>query len=225
MGRLGEQPRVHVYEWRDEVLMPIDASIPIRAAQGAAFNLGDLYQQQQQRQQNDQVMQQRGRQMDLQERQFDLEELKRLDELDENQREAVEEGLKDLSAAVQWAQTPEQWAVVQQHYGQHDPQLANMPFEQREQALISAGQMSEYLKNTAPKVQAIEPGGSLYSITPDGRQINELVRANPGTAEPLSPVNSGGEERKSVAGRNFVKRGGQWFEETGASNGAGNFPQ
>lgn len=32
-----------------------------------------------------------------------------------------------------------------------------------------------------------------------------------------------GEQRKSIGGKNYVKRGNDWFEEGGASNGAGNF--
>jgi hypothetical protein len=200
--------------------MTLDPSIPLRAAQAAQVNLADLFQQQQQRQMQQQAMQQRDREMSLRQRQFDLDERRHLDALDENQREAAREGLKDIAAAVQWADTPEKWAQVQQHYAQFDPQLGTVPFQSREQVLISTGQMAEYLENTAPKIQAIEPGGSLFSISPDGRNINELVRANPGTAAPLAPVD---EDRKTVGGRNFVKRGGQWFEETGGSNAAGTF--
>lgn len=200
----------------------IDASIPFRAGTTGILNLAELAQQSQQLRHGEQAMQQRDRALDQQDRSFDLQMQEHAARLDAAQREAAAKGLEDIAAAVQWAQTPEQWARVQQHYGQIDPRLASVPFEQREQVLITTGRMAEYLKNTQEKFQAIEPGGSLFGISPTG-DVREVVRANPGTASPMAPV-AEGEDRKSVGGRNFVKRNGQWFEETGASNSAGSFP-
>ena len=175
------------------------------------FSLADIAQQAE-------ASQLRRQQMEMQQRRQDLDERKFFADLQGEQREQVEAAVKDLAAAVQWAQTPEQWAIVQQHYGQYDPQLAQVPFEHRQEALVRLGQMGEYLKQTKPEIRAIEPGGGLYSVNPQGN-VTELVRQNPGTAEPFTPV-QGGEERKTVNGRSFVRRNGQWFEETGG--GAGN---
>lgn len=91
--------------------------------------------------------------------------------MDADKRTAVKEGVKDLAAAVRWADSPEKWAVVQRHYGQHDPQLAATPFEAREQALISLGQMGEYLEQTQPeaaKPMLVGPGS--YVFDPKSRQ-------------------------------------------------------
>lgn len=70
------------------------------------------------------------------------------------------------------------------------------------------------------KVVNTTAGGMSGMLGPGGYQ--PFILPNPGTAEAGTAVGAG-EERKSVGGRNFVKRGGQWFEETGASNGAGGF--
>ena len=202
--------------------MALDPSIPFRAGTAGAVNLSDLLNQHQQRQMNERTMQQRDRQMDMQEQQFEFEMQQHTARLDAAQREAAAKGLEDIAAAVQWAQTPEQWAVVQQHYGRLDPQLATVPFEQREQVLVTTGRMKDYLEATAPKIQSIEAGGSLAAVDPRTGRPTFTVLPNPGGIEPGAPA--GGEERKSVGGRNFVKRNGQWFEETGGSNAAGNFP-
>lgn len=114
-----------------------------------------------------------------------------LDRLDKAEREKVEAGLKDLSAAVRWADTPQKWAVVQQHYGRFDPQLAAVPFENREQALIQLGQMGEYLEKSAPKIMSIEAGGSLAAVDPRTGQPTFTVLPNPGNASPGAPAGSG----------------------------------
>lgn len=144
------------------------------AGQAGQVNLVDMYQQMQQSKMMDQRMQMQQRQLDLQERQM-------LDQLDADKRAAVKEGLKDMVGAVQWADTPDKWAQVQQHYAQYDPQLASVPFEQRESALMRLGQLGDYLEATQEKFQAIEPGGSLYGISPQG-DVREVVRANTGGA-------------------------------------------
>ncbi|MGX7895466.1 hypothetical protein [Tsuneonella sp. HG222] len=208
--------------------MALDPRIPVLAAQGAQLNLADIYAQSDARKAREQQMQMQRQQMDMQREEMDwrrqLEEVK----LDERKAEAVKAGLEDMAAAVQWADSPEKWATVQQHYGQYDPQLAQVPFEQREQSLIRLGKMSDYLKSTAPKIQSIEPGGSLYSISPDGRNINELVRANPGSAEPLSPVSGGAREGATATnpqtGQKIQFRNGRWVPMGGGgSNVTGGF--
>lgn len=157
--------------------MGIDASIPL---QTRSLNLAQMYAQAQGMKQNEQMMEMRQQEMDLREREM-------LDRMDARQREAAKEGVKDLHAAVRWADTPEKWAQVQAHYGQYDPQLAQVPFDQRETALIKLGQMGQYLEDTAPDIRTVEPGGSVVGIAPGGK-VTEYVRANPGNAAPYSPV-------------------------------------
>jgi hypothetical protein len=200
----------------------IDASIPFRAGTAGQFSLADLAQQSQQLRHGEQAMQQRERSLDQQDRSFELQMQEHTANLDKAQREAAAAGLKDMGGAVRWATTPQQWAVVQQHLAQHSPELASVPFERREEVLLQLGQMSDYLEANQEKFQAIEPGGSLFGISPTG-DVREVVRANPGSAAPMAPV-GGGETRKTVGGKSYVNRNGQWFEETAASNGSGGFP-
>lgn len=207
----------------------IDASIPFRAGTAGAFSLADLAQQSQQLRHGEQAMQQRERALDQQDQQFQLQMQEHTARLSAAEREAATKGLEDIAAAVQWAQTPEQWAQVQQHYAQIDPQLATIPFEQREQVLIQTGHMADYLKATAEKFQAIEPGGSLFGISPTG-DVREVVRANPGTAAPMAPVGGGVQEGATATnrqtGEKIIYRGGQWVPAGGGGgNAPGNFPQ
>jgi hypothetical protein len=200
----------------------IDASIPFRAGSAGQFSLADLAQQSQQLRHGEQAMQQRERALNQQDQQFQLEMQQHTARLSAAEREAAAKGLEDMAAAVQWADTPEKWSVVQQHLAQGHPELAGVQFGEREQVLIQTGQMANYLKANQEKFQAIEPGGSLFGISPTG-DVREVVRANPGTAAPMAPV-GGGETRKTVGGKSYVNRNGQWFEETAASNGSGGFP-
>jgi hypothetical protein len=66
--------------------------------------------------------------------------------LDEQQREAAKARVADLSAAVRWADTPEKWQYVQQHYGQEGIDLSPYRFEDRERGLVALGQIGDYLK-------------------------------------------------------------------------------
>ncbi len=98
-----------------------------------------------------------------------------LGKLNKEQREHVESGLKDMHAAVQWAQNPQDWERVKQHYAQFAPEIASIPFEHREQALIKIGQLGEYLKaqeahnkpiNMAPGNELVTATGSILHQTP-----------------------------------------------------------
>ena len=79
--------------------------------------------------------------------------------------------------------------------------------------------MAQRIAMQDSKVVNTTAGGMSGMLGPNGYQ--PFILPNPGGAQAGAPA--GGEERKSVGGRSFVKRGGQWFEETGASNGAGTF--
>lgn len=201
----------------------IDASIPLRAGQAGQINLAEMFAQQDA---------QKARQQDMDMRREDMDWKRQLhaEAQDEQKRKHIEEGLKDMASAVQWADTPEKWAQVQQHYGQYDPQLAQVPFEQREQSLIHLGQMSEYLKANAEKFQSIEAGGSLYGIKPNG-SVREIVRANPGdqqfgqAAPQQGGVQEGATATNPQTGQKLRFQGGQWVPMGGAaSNGSAMFP-
>lgn len=195
----------------------IDASIPFRASQAGQINLVELMQQAQdyklremqvQNAQREQAQQQerqgalvdlmrgaQGGQLPTQGPAFDRYRdadpegaFKMLGELDERKREEVKAGLADMSAAVQWADTPDKWAQVQAHYGKFDPALAQVPFEQRQAALMRLGQMGEYLKATAPKIMSIEAGGSLAAVDPRTGQPTFTVLPNPGDQAPGGSV-------------------------------------
>jgi hypothetical protein len=51
-----------------------------------------------------------------------------------------------LSAAVRWADTPEKWQYVQQHYSQKGIDLSPYRFEDRERGLVALDQIGGYLK-------------------------------------------------------------------------------
>ena len=70
--------------------------------------------------------------------------------MDDRQREATKAHIADLSAAVRWADTPEKWAYVQQHYAQEGIDLSPYQFQDRERGLVALGQIGDYLNN-APK--------------------------------------------------------------------------
>jgi hypothetical protein len=178
----------------------IDASIPFRAGTAGQFSLADIAQQSQQMRHADQTMQQRERQLDQTDQRFDLEMQKLTAEMSKEQREAAAEGLKDMAAAVQWANTPEQWAVVQRHLGQHNPELASVPFERREEVLVSTGRMADFLELNKPEIRAIEAGGSLAAVNPHTGQPTFTVLPNPGGMQPGSPAGpqgGGGQPRMS----------------------------
>lgn len=201
----------------------LDTRLPMLAATGSQVNLADIAKQHQQQQYRQQQMEMQREGMDLQREQMgwqrELQDMK----MDAEQAKAAREGIKDMAGAVQWADTPEKWAQVQQHYAQYDPSIASIGFDQRESALVRLGQMGEYLENTAPDIRAIEPGGSLFSVGPQG--VEELVRANPGAAAPASPVGQGPQEGATATnpqtGEKIIYRNGQWQAAGGASGNAG----
>lgn len=159
--------------------MQLDTRLPLIAAQAGQVDLAGLYRQKQESDQRAQLMQMRQEQMNWEREKYELD---RAIAQDAAKAKAIKEGLKDMAGAVQWADTPQKWAQVQQHYGQYDPQLASIPFEQRESALVKLGQMSEYLEATAPKIMEVRAGSSVAAVSPDGNNVREIVRANPGNA-------------------------------------------
>lgn len=233
--------------------MPIDPSIPIRAAENSRVGLVDIMRQQQERQYREQQMQMQQRRLDQEAQTMQRQQtaagslaeligqrgaggqidtkspafqtytqndpqgaLAMLKDMDADKRAAAKDGLDDLSAAVRWADSPDKWMIVQQHYGKFDPQLAAVPFEQREQALISLGQMGEYLKATeAPKaeIRATEPGGGLYRVRPDG--VDVLVAPNDGSQPFGAPAQGGPRRVTDEASYNAVPPGAAYMAPDG----------
>lgn len=153
----------------------IDASIPYRAGLAGMVDMNAIYQQNDQRKAQEQAMQMRQQEMDWQKQLH-------ADAQDEAKRKAIKEGLADMAAAVQWADTPEKWAQVTQHYAQYDPTLASVPFEDRERALIQLGQMGEFLKGIKGEIITPEAGQGAYRYDPRTRKVETLIAPNPGTA-------------------------------------------
>jgi hypothetical protein len=205
----------------------VDTRLPLLAAQGGQVNLAELYQQKLDNDQRRQQMQFNERNQQLQERQLDLRERQMIDQLDAEKRKAAKAGAEDLYAAVTWADTPDKWAQVQRHISQFDPQLATIPFEQRELAVIKLGQMKDYLDLNEPKTMSVEAGGSIASVDPRSGQVRPLVVANPGNRQ---FGESASVESKTIGGQQFWRgTDGNWYdnpEEAGGStgNGGGTFP-
>lgn len=112
---------------------------------------------------------------------------------DDRQREQAQARVADLSNAVRWADTPEKWDQVINHYSAEGIDLSQYRghFENREQALLSLGKLGEYMKEAPkPEYRAIEAGGSLIDVS--NGQPRVVVAPNPGGHETGSSVQGGG---------------------------------
>lgn len=193
----------------------IDARIPLMAAQGSQVNLVDMYRQKQQ-------MDMQRQQMEMQREQLDWQRELQGIKMDAEKAAQVREGLKDLSGAVRWADSPEKWAQVQQHYGQYDPQLASIPFEQREQALLKLGQMTKYLEETAPKFFNITDGGAVVATDAqggNGRYVVTPYQMAPQAGGDMPTVSSPEEARNLPPGTQFRTPDGRVLRVPGGSGG------
>jgi len=237
----------------------IDASIPLRAGQAGQVNLVQLMQQaqdyklreaqaQQAQMQVQQQQERRGALVDLMRgaqggrlptegpafdryRDADPEgAFEMLRTLDADRRKQVEAGLADMSAAVTWADTPEKWAQVQAHYAQYDPQLAQVPFEQRQSALMRLGQMGQFLKDNARKPMSVEAGGSVVLYDPATGSVAPMIMPNDGSQPAFGGAAPGGVQEGATAtnpttGQKIQFRGGKWVPMGGQPAGATPFDQ
>lgn len=132
----------------------------------------------------------------------------------------------DISAAPpnydpDWVQT--QHILADTFFREGSDKLTNTA-----QELVEAGfepgtpafqrRMAQRIAMQDSKVVNTTAGGMSGMLGPNGYE--PFILPNPGTAAAGAPVE---EERKTIGERSFVRRGGQWFEETAASNGAGGF--
>jgi hypothetical protein len=172
----------------------IDASIPL---QGRGIDLADIMAKSQQYRANQGQMADKKRLRDLVPQaahggQGALDELWGIDpriaeHMDDRQRKQALAKTKDLGAAVRWADTPEKWNYVQQHYGQQGVDLSSYGFEDRERGLVALNQISGYLKDPPkPDYRAIEPGGSLIDVT--GGNPRVVIAPNEGGHPMGAPV-------------------------------------
>lgn len=133
--------------------MPIDASIPLH---GLLINRNDENLKQQRYQMGQAEIANKRRLADLLPKaahgdQAAIDQLWAVDpniaqHMDERQRQHAQAITQDLSAAVKWADTPEKWQYVQQHYGQMGVDLSPYGFQDRERGLVALNQISGYLK-------------------------------------------------------------------------------
>jgi hypothetical protein len=110
--------------------------------------------------------------------------------LDDRQREQAKAEVSDLGAAVRWADTPEKWQYVQQHYGQKGIDLSQYQFQDRERGLVALGQIDSYLKDAPkPEYRTIEAGGSLIDVS--GGNPRVVIAPNPGGHDVGTPYGGG----------------------------------
>lgn len=189
--------------------MPIDPSIPLRVANsgfggalGQALSKGieNFPAEQKRRRLADLIPRAMGRggidERGALGRQEAMDELWGIDpelalRLDGRQREQAKAMTQDLGAAVRWADTPEKWQYVQQHYGQQGVDLSPYRFEDRERGLVALNQISGYL-DAAPKPEyrSLEAGGSLIDVS--GGRPRVVVAPNPGNQQTGAPVRQAG---------------------------------
>jgi hypothetical protein len=111
--------------------------------------------------------------------------------MDDRQREQARARVGDISNAVRWADTPEKWSYVQQHYSQQGVDLSPYQFEDRERGLLALGQLGEYLKGAGkPEYRTIEAGGSLIDVS--GGNPRVVIAPNDGSQQMGQPVRQAG---------------------------------
>lgn len=151
--------------------------------------------------------------------------------MDDRQRQKAQSVIGDLSNAVRWADTPEKWQYVQQHYGQSGVDLSQYGFQDRERGLVALNQIGGYLKDAPkPEYRAIEAGGSLIDVS--NGQPHVVIAPNPGGHDTGSPVQGGGPQPGQVIG-GFRYKGGDpndrnSWEQAGGQTGyapSGGFPR
>jgi hypothetical protein len=117
--------------------------------------------------------------------------------MDDRQRERASAVTKDLSSAVRWADTPEKWQYVQQHYGSKGVDLSGYSFDDRERGLVALDQISGYLQPPAkPEYRSIEAGGSLIDVSNGNPRV--VIAPNPGGFDTGSHVSSGSAPQGAV---------------------------
>lgn len=95
--------------------------------------------------------------------------------------------------------------------------MLSLPPEHRN---VSSPVFIEAMGRAMAKVMPTQAGGGVASVNPITGKSDFLIVPNDGSRAAGAPVG----ERKTIGTRTFVKRGDEWFEETGGSNAAPTFP-
>lgn len=129
--------------------------------------------------------------------------------LDEHERAIAKAKTADLTQAVRWADTPEKWEQVIQHYAQEGVDLTpySGKFDQRERAMLELGKIGEYLESAPkPEFKSVEAGGSLIDVS--GGNPRVVIAPNDGTQQMGQPVRQAGGPQPGQVVRGFRFKGG-----------------
>jgi len=129
--------------------------------------------------------------------------------MDDRQRQHALAGIQDIAAATRWADTPEKWAYVQQHYGQQGVDLTPYRFEDRERGLVALGQIGGYLQKPGSATNLEREYDFLNSKDP---KLGDQYLHNKADGSPL--VANNGDGTFTIIPRGYAGQGG------GAPSGA-----
>ena len=94
-----------------------------------------------------------------------------------------------MAAAVRWADSPEKWEQVIDHYGREGVDLSRYrgQFHMRERAMLELGQIGKYLESAPkPEYRTIEAGGSLIDVS--GGNPRVVIAPNDGSQQVGAPA-------------------------------------
>lgn len=229
--------------------MGIDASIPLRAAQGAQFNLADMYAQAQN-------MNYRQQAMDMQRQQMEAQQAEREKAAQREQAGMIAkltQGVNDEATYQQRLAAARQYGIdVSEAPTSYDPQwvqtqniiASTFLKPDGEKSLSTAAQQAQELTglpisdpkaravmaNILSKTTSVEAGGSVYSNSPL-TGMSPVIVPNDGTQQQGAPVeniptiNSPDEARRLPPGTQFRTPDGRVMRVPGGtvSNGGGGF--
>jgi hypothetical protein len=151
--------------------------------------------------------------------------------LSAEQKAAAKERTNDLVSAVRWADTPEKWEQVIDHYGKEGVDLTKYrgQFGMRDRAMLELGKIGEYLSGQPkPEYRTIEAGGSLIDVSNGNPRV--VIAPNDGSQQMGQPAQGGDIQEGATAtnpqtGEKIQYRNGQWVPAGGqTASPSGPFP-